>query len=103
MNVGEAFLDDAESCSFGGGGETTEVWREFQRYRNFAALCKPFYIQLDCRGEAHFIKKRRMKQMRHGAKILGHLLYQFRTILAGVPGLGTEVVGFCFDRSQIQI
>jgi hypothetical protein len=101
MNVCEALLHDAENCSFGRRGETTEVWREFQRYRYFAALCKPFYVQLDCRRQANFIKERRMKQMGHGAKILGHLLHQFRTVLAGLPGIGAKVVTFGCDRSQI--
>lgn len=64
--------------------------------------CHVYHASLQTRASillANFIKKRPMKQMRHSAKILGHLLRQFRTVLGGLSSLGAEVVTFGFESS----
>src|SRR5580693_3722574 len=69
MDVGEAFLHDAEYRGFEIARETAEIGGQIEVDPNTAAFGKSFEIEAQGGGKANFIQQRRMKQVRNGAEL----------------------------------
>src|SRR5690349_19765237 len=96
MDIGEGFLNEAKDDQFRILGKPAEVLRNAQVNLEAAALGETLHIPTEGFGEAVFVEKRRMQQIRHGTNFLTQLLDEFFGLLgvfgklrAGAAGKGS--------------
>ena len=76
MNVGEAFLDNAEQGQLTVAIQTLDRGRKIERYLNPTPFGEPFDVVRKCGLKANIIEQGRIQEVRHGANVLGHLYDQ---------------------------
>ena len=103
LNVGEAFLHDAEECDFDGLRQAAEVLGKDEFGFNAAAFTEAVNIFLEGGDQAKFIEQRRMQQVGEGANLAGHLLEEDAGFFQGAFGGFTERSSRLADLSEAQV
>src|ERR1700722_2893168 len=123
LDVGEAFLGDAEERGFGNLGKAPKTGEEFEGSFDAVAFAEPVDVFLERGGEAEVVEQRWMEEVGEGADFAGHLLEKFAGLferavrgfverLRGLPelgeaeiygenGLGHAVVQFAADAAAL--
>ena len=70
MNVGQTLLHDAEYHQLHFAGESAEVFRNFQRDIQPAALVQALNVPKQRSGKPGFVQKRRVQQIRSCTNLL---------------------------------
>jgi|SRR5208282_379422 len=103
LNVGEAFLNDAEEGDFDGLRQAAEVLGKDKFGFNAAALAETADIFLESGDQAKFIEQRRMEKVGEGADFAGHLLQKGAGFFEGAFGGFAEGGGRLTDLSKAQV
>src|SRR5256885_12262039 len=76
MNIGEAFLYDAEKRRFQVSRQPIKIVGHFEINSDAAASREALYIPAESGSEPSFVQQRRMKQVGNGPDVRGHVLDQ---------------------------
>jgi len=103
LNVGEAFLNDAEEGDFDGLRQAAEVFGKDKFGFNAAALAETADIFLESGNQAKFIEQRRMEKVGEGANFARHLLEEDAGFFEGVFGGFAEGGRRLADLGEAQV
>lgn len=95
LDVGEAFLNDAEESSFNGLRQASKIGEQIELSVDATALAEAESVFLESRDEAEFIEERRMQEKRECADFARHLAHEsagfeegfFGGVIQGLDGL----------------